>query len=281
MGKLYDRRDLAWNTLYWQQQEQQWHRAIANGHLPASVLDEVITYETALRIKTENVFQVDDKRPSRHMRRKDTWPYEIQKERFKLLRTGQLLSNLKAWEAIFKACPKCYQETARVGGKTTDRPCADHEEGYKKAKSDVWWAGERNIEERAARGQVRTDDSPESQGQAGLETLQRVDDPFGRTSITTNPLNKWEARFQRDKAQDLWTERDARRYEVQPDYRGWLRMLLEEEELTEKEYLDEVQRLRNEAEELEFTTKALAGTNGKIRRDRHIPATQSGYTGLT
>jgi hypothetical protein len=267
MGKLYDRRDLAWNTLFWAKQEQNW-----NGHLVdnsysqnAQQLNMCLSYPAQPRVKgPDGQWLKDDIRPSRHITPKEFFRYEAQKERFKLLKTGRLLSNLRAWEAIFKACPKCYQETARVGDKTIDRPCADHEEGYKKAKSDVWWAGEHNEAERVARGQIRTDTdtTPEGHEQLAVE---------GSTNtLDTNPLNKWEARYQRDKAEDLWSARDAKRYEVQPDYKGWLRMLLEEEEMTEKEYLDELQRLRDEASELEFTTRAIAGTNTKVKRDsRH------------
>jgi hypothetical protein len=211
------------------------------------------------------------------MRRRDFWEHAIRQERFKLLRTGQLLGALRAWEAIFKACPKCYQETG-VGGKTKDRPCTEHEAGYKKARSDVWWAGERNQEERAARGQVRTDENPDAKS---TETLERVEALRGSKTLETNPLNKWEAQYQRDKASDSWTAQDARLYEVECNYKGWLRMLLENEEMTEKEYLQELDRLRNEALELEHTTRAVAGTNKKVKRESHQPATQSGYTGLT
>jgi hypothetical protein len=278
MGRLYDRQDLAWNLNFWNRREMELHADVANGLMPANILEETVTYSARGRVKGPGgQYLSDEERPSRHLKLKDAFDYERKRERFKLLKTGMLLQNLMAWKAIFKACPNCYQEKAKVGDKTYDKPCKEHIEGYTKAKSDVWWAGERNLDERNARGQRRTEDALTTKEAlegtelpTGLETLERVNDAFGRTNITTNPLNKWEALYQRDKASDNWTERDARRYEVEPDYKGWLRMLLEEEEMTEQEYLNELARLRREANELESTTKALAGTNAKPKRDsRH------------
>jgi hypothetical protein len=263
MGKLYDRQDLIWNTLYWQRQEARLSMDIANGRLPASMLNDVITYPSRPRVKGDSGgYLNDEQRPARHLRLKDCFAYEIQKERFKLLRTGMLLSNLKAWAAIFKACPNCHQEVSKKAKSgLKDVPCSAHEEGYLKAKSDVWWAGEHNVEERLARGQIRAQ---------GIVTAQEAVEGLVASTFTENPLNKWESAYQRDKAQQAWTADDARIYEVEPNYKGWLRMMLENEEMSEGEYLDELGRLRNEAIELEFTTKALAGTNAKFKRDsRH------------
>lgn len=266
MGRLYDRRDLNWNTLFWQRQETRFNAQMLEASYAenSQQLNMTLSYSAQPRVKApDGSWLKDDIKPSRHITPREFFAYEIQKERFKLLKTGMLLSNLKAWEAIFKACTNCHQEVSKKDAKKTiDRPCAEHETGYKKAKSDVWWAGERNIEERMARGQVRTDDGDTVP--VGTETLQVV----GQTkTLETNPLNKWEAAYQRDKASNAWTQEDAKLYEVQPDYKGWLRMMLENEEMSEKEYLTELQRLRDEAAELEFTTKAVAGTNAKAKRD--------------
>lgn len=275
MGRLYDSRDMAWNIAYWNRLEMQFHASLTDGtyRQNAADLNCILTQASPARQRgADGQWLQDDVRPSRHLTMREAFQRERLKERFKLLRTSRLLSNLKAWEAIFKACPHCHTEASRSKSGTRNVPCEEHDKGYKKARSDVWWAGEHNQEERAARGQIRAEDlSTELHPEiSGLETLERIGDVFERKSLVTNPLNKWEAQFQRDRAQDAWTEEDARLYEVEPDYRGWLRMCLENCEMTEREYLDELQRLRQEANELEYTTRAVAGTNTKIRRDtRH------------
>lgn len=274
MGRLYDRQDLTWNTLFWQRKEAQLSIDIAEGRIGSDVLNSVISYPSKARVRGENGHYLpDDVRPTRHMRLKDIFAYEIQKERFKLLRTGQLLANLKAWEAIFKACPNCHQEVSRKDkDKTIDRPCTEHEEGYRKSRSDVWWAGERNVADREARGQKRHDETPAPAVTGQDEAFLKSVGIAGLADEPQNPLNKWEMAYQRDKAEGAWplTVKEQRLYDVENSYKGWLNKLLQDEELTEKEYLDELQRLRAEASELENTTRPVAGTNAKVKRDsRH------------
>lgn len=241
MGRLYDRQDLAWNLKYWRQQETELNRRIANGEVDKSILNVVVSYPGR---------KGEDGWPSRHLKIRDKWDYECKREYGKLMKTGQLIGNLKAWETIFKACPNCYVRIYRR--KEFDLPCDEHAFGYRKAKSDVWWAGEHNIEERDARGQVRAE---------GLET------PMVNKDEPQNPLNKWEVLYAEDKASGAWpgTNGDmARYYEVEPTYKGWLRMILEEEEMTETEYLGEMQRLREQAQEIEEMPSVT---------DRNLPST--------
>jgi len=242
MGRLYDRQDLAWNLNFWNQHEQQLSADIARGLADPSILNKVITYPSRARIKGEGAQYLDDDlRPSRHMPLRACFEYERQRERFKLLRTGQLLHNLDAWQKIFKACPKCHTEASkRSKSGFKDVPCAEHEEGYRKAKSDVFWAGEHNVEERNARGQRRDE---------GVATTQDVLE--GPAPAVDNGLNKWESLYHRDKAEGQWTPDDARRYDVEFSYKGWLRCRWEDEEISEAEYLTELERLRAQERELE------------------------------
>lgn len=240
MGRLYDKQDLVWNTNYWNRREQEFNASLTGDYAQnAADLNRIVTFSAPPRVKGDDGRWLnDDVRPSRHLTLKEAFELERKRERFKLLRSGQLLHNLDVWEKLFKACSKCYVGWSR--GKTKNMPCPEHEEGYRKAKSDVYWAGENNIAERNLRGQHRVETPAPSQ-----EVLEGLP-----ASTGTNELNKWETWYQRDKAEGNWPA-DAKTYDVDPDYKGWLNMLLQNEEMTEHEYLTELGRLRDERRELE------------------------------
>lgn len=251
MGRLYDKEDLAWNLKYWRTQETLLNMKIANGEVDKSILNMTISYPGR---------EGPDGWAARHMRVRDKWDYECKREYYKLLKTGQLLGNLRAWEGIFKACSKCYVRVRK--GKTFDEPCDEHSVGYRTAKSAVYWAGERNLAERNERGQVRAEGVVTAQ-----EALEGVEPTIADRNEPQNPPNKWEVQYATDKAEGMWpgpANERARIYEVEPNYKGWLRMLLEEEEMTETEYLQELQRLREQGLEME----ALPAVT-----DRNLPST--------
>jgi hypothetical protein len=150
-----------------------------------------------------------------------------------------------------------------------DVPCIAHAEGLTKAKSAVFWAGEHNISERNTRGQHRAE---------GVVTAKEALEGLPESS-GDNPLNKWESLYQRDKSNGAWLVADARLYDTTHDYKGWLEMLLQNEEITEADYLEELRRMRQLA--LEMEEMASLAPIGKLRRDRHQAATRSGYTTLT
>ena len=245
MGKLYDKRDLGWNLAFWDREEQKLAADIANKLLSASVLDAVITYP-ATRF-----------RPARHLKVRDSFDYERKRERFKLLMTGRLLAELADAQREFKACKHCY---TTITGK--QRACDEHKDALTAAKSNVWWAGQRNLMERLQRGQARPDDTEGTKQAPEVEALPDVDEP-------RNPLNKWERWYSDDKKNGVWKDADRDYYIKQYgscDYFGWLQMMREEEEISEADFLVERQRVRDELEEVAASAPAVAGTYARITR---------------
>ena len=258
MGRLYDKLDLSWNLDWWNRQEQQMHADIANGVIEASFLDHWITErrnhsgpcERGCGCKAYKV--------------RDGFELERKRERMKLLRTGSLLRELDTQRKLFRACSNCYVGVGTRGkskGKSVDRPCEVHGPGLKAAKSAVYWAGEHNIAERNARGQRRAE---------GVVTAQEALEGIPRNS---NELNKWEAWHLEDVKAGIWPQ-SASDYDTTPDYKGWLEMLLQNEEIDEPEYLAELKRLREENREQEETAHQWAGARiqqGARKGDRLRP----------
>lgn len=253
MGRLYDKKDLSFNLAYWDRREQQMHADIANGVLEPSFLDEIIT-ETR-----------DHKDPChrgcgcKSYRVREGFDLERKRERMKLLRTGQLLSDLKCAQNNFDSCPHCHLEADHKRGKSKIVECDIHSPALKKAKSAVYWAGERNLAERNARGQIRED---------GVATAQEALEGLPQVS-TGEELNRWESWYQRDKAEGVWTEETARLEECPFSYKGWLEMLFCNEEMTQSEYLEEMERVRKQERELEEASLQWAGgtlRNGAVKR---------------
>ena len=253
MGRLYDRKDLAFNLQYWNRMEMEFHAAIANGDIAASELNNVISDPMACDCASPC-----GRKHFKHTLQRDWFGLQRKREQMKLLRTGSLLRDLERARRDFDACPKCYQGVGK-GGKTKDVACDEHKEPLNKAKSAVYWAGERNIAERNSRGQKRAD---------GLSTAQEALEGLPVSSTSSGELNRWEAWYQRDKAAGIWPK-DAQYYDTTPDYKGWLEMIREIEEMTESEYLTELQRLREQEQELEqMQTRQV-----KLKRDSRYTIT--------
>ena len=236
MGKLYDSQDLKWNTALWDRVEAQTYADVAAGLLPKSFLKEIVTYPGA------------PGRPKRYMSYAESFEHERKRERFKLLRTSMLLGELRRQEDLFKTCLECHYRVGKKGsrkGRKIAVPCLLHKDGFKKAKSDVWWAGQHNLEERLARGQKRDDaEWMPLDDMAGTELrAHSTDEP-------QNPLNEWERMHLEAKLDGSFMQ-DVEFYDVEPTYKGYLSILLQEEEMTEKEYLDEMRRLREAAQQAE------------------------------
>ena len=100
MGRLYDRQDLNWNTDYWNRQEMRLSADIANGLMPASTLEGIVTYPGSTYPQPGWPKGL----PARHVKLKDAFELERKRERMKLLRTGSLLRNLDQWRRMFLAC---------------------------------------------------------------------------------------------------------------------------------------------------------------------------------
>ncbi|SRR6266404_5193762 len=241
MGRLYDKRDLAFNLDYWDRQEQLLHMDIANGLVGGDVLDRIIVESRAHQPEP-----CHKGCGCRSYRVREGFDLERKRERMKLLRTGSLLRELDMQRQLFKNCPNCYQTA--VKGKTRDMPCDKHRDALKMAKSAVFWAGERNLAERSARGQVRAD---------GVVTASEALE--GLEPTTSGALNEWESWYMRDRSAGIWPK-DASYYDASPDYRGWLEVMrFQHEEMSEEQYLAELQRIREVSREHEETAPQWAG----------------------
>lgn len=149
--------------------------------------------------------------------------------RMKLLRTGQLMSDLRKAVAICKACPGC-SETESGGWRCCEKH-ATFFKGYTDAQGKrqpgvfmaVKWAGEDNMQTRLAQGRVWGEDEAE---------LTR-----------DGSLNRFEKWYSDDKRDGQWTGLDAKRYDVPFTYLGWLEARLEDEEITFPEFSAEKARL--------------------------------------
>lgn len=259
MGRLYDKRDLAFNTDFWNKQEAQLSADIANGVLPASTLDIVLDERAACNCSTPC-----GKQHFKHVKIRDAFKLRRQQERMKLLRTGMLLSDLQHAKDNFNSCPHCHYE--RHGTRDWIVECDVHRPAYKKAKSNIYWAGVHNQEERQARGQIREDDpapqpatvptTADAQFLADVG-IAPLDGPLV-PEVGANPLNQWEEMYHRARAERVWPA-EAAIYDTTPDYKGYLWVLRFEDEMTEGQYLAELQRLKDLEREIEASAPQWAG----------------------
>ena len=270
MGRLYNRLDLEWNTQYWHLRDQRLTAMIARGEVDAGILNEVITE----RGKHDGAcYQGCGCRSYRLANRSELM---LRREKYRLLRTGELLAERKKQEALFKACPHCYVGISTRGrwkGKQVDRPCSLHEEGLKLAKLAIKWAGDRNAQERSDRRYELLGERRRFEGwnqerylreaalvEAELEKLQSAAEPG-------HELNEWEKLYWQNVREGSWPA-DAERpeYQTTPDYKGWLWTMRFEEEMTEAEYLAELERIRTTLADNEVNTKTVAGSGAKLTR---------------
>jgi hypothetical protein len=140
--------------------------------------------------------------------------------RMEVLRSGSLVRDLRGALALFRACPHC---TTNALGK--QRPCGAHAAIVGKAKRAIHYAVEDNQAKRAANGTTR--DADETHDGA---------------------LNEWETWYYADRRNGVWPGDVAyvREQYGSADYRGWLTMLLQEEEIPYAVYHSELVRLRGE-----------------------------------
>src|SRR5579859_7351231 len=103
MGRLYDRRDLAFNLALLDKEEQRLHARIANGILIASDLDAVVTEQRPCPASCGC-----GRLHTKHYLVRDSYDIQRKRERMKLLRTGQLLSDLQAAKRNFDSCSHCH-----------------------------------------------------------------------------------------------------------------------------------------------------------------------------
>lgn len=139
--------------------------------------------------------------------------------RMKLLKTGQLMSDLRVAMAIFRACAHCTEQAGRR------RPCGQHKARINGCLLAVKYAGEDNMPTRLAQGRVWGDDEP--------------------IPIEEKALNEWEQWYYRDRKEGIWPGDAAwaKREFGSLGYRGWLQMLFEESEIGYADFVAEKARI--------------------------------------
>lgn len=215
MGKLFDRTDHIWEMAQIDRAEQE-----ASNNLTGLQL-----------VQLEGVGRSDKLRLERSKTGAAVGYFEKLRRasRMKLLKTGQLMSDLRVAMALFKACPYCSETQGKL------RICQVHKKQVNGAMMAVKWAGEENMATRLAQpGRVWGDEEPTSQAERGL--------------------NHWEQWYYNDKKEGVWpgtlaytgSQQDVdnlRKEYGSLDYRGWLQFIFEEEEIPYEEFLREKARL--------------------------------------
>lgn len=229
MSKLFDQRDYDWEIAEIGKAEQ---RAGTLGTCTEhdgehSRADDCKGWEFARLISGFAMARLDGAR--RQIRGKEgslksvgehsEWDKLRARSRMKLLRSGQLMSDLRGMKALCKRCPGC-----SIGEDGNIKGCDTHRSMLRKCIMAVKYAGEENMPTRLAQGRVWGDDEAEAR--------------------EANPLNAWERWYSDDKKAGQWTSRDAKRYDVDWNYLGWLEARLEDEEITFPEYVAEKERIR-------------------------------------
>lgn len=151
--------------------------------------------------------------------------------KMQLLRTRQVIRDLAYARSVIQACGRCFTD---ADGNT--RYCGPHRK-YIALFRMVKMMGEENVAKRLSEGRPAEDGTEERDGS----------------------LNKWEEWYFRDRLEGVWPGHMPPVKEWTPDelgalkeqygsldYRGWLTMVLQEEEITAVEYSNELARLRGE-----------------------------------
>lgn len=205
MSKLFDKIDHAWELAQIDRAEQQASGSMTGFELAR--LDDVGQSERyrLMRSKTGS--------PSGNFQKLRA------RSRMKLLKTGQLMSDLRRAMSIARGCPKC-----DVDGEKT-RTCDAHRSMVRGCIMAVKYAGEDNMPTRLAQGRVWGDEE--------------------RLPAEERGLNKWEKWYYEDRRAGIWPGDAtwAKREFGSLDYRGWLEMVKEESEIPYEEYLSEKRRL--------------------------------------
>jgi hypothetical protein len=196
MGKLYNRRDLEFCLNYIDHLEQQLSTEVVLGNFPAVQIPATV-----------RMFEK-----------------ERQRQRMQLLQTGRLVSDLSHALRVWRACGACYTD---ANGR--QKGCERHKEMLNKAKSAVYWAGERNIARRLAMHQPEEPD---------LDTHDGECNAFERKYFEDRRNGSWPGQTRGELAYN-------KEHFGSLDYRGWLNMMRwSAEEISEAEFSSELARLK-------------------------------------
>jgi len=196
VGKLYDKRDMAFDLDCIDRMEQANSQQILAGTFPAMKAKEALELFAAERQHCKMLY----------------------------LRSKQLVADLRNALRMFRNCPRCFEDAA---GK--QKACSAHFHILRAAKRAVHYAVEDNLARRNASGQQRSDEE-----------------------IHDGSLNEWETWYYKDRRTGCWpgSNADMVAYNQEHfdtlDYRGWLRMMLFNEEIPLEDYVKEQKRLRGE-----------------------------------
>lgn len=205
MGKLYDRRDRDYELGVIDQLESHLSSQVLAGTIDALHVPE--TVELFLRSR--------------------------QACNMKLLRSGQLMRDLRAAERSFNRVPS-----------------ESNKFRFSLCKKAVYWAGKENLERRASEGQLRPGDVVENSTEANWGTRE------GKSAIPVGTghdgsCNMWEKWYLSDLREGIWPglttdERRENDLDYGQGYMGWLRMLKFNEEIEERDFRSELARLTEE-----------------------------------
>lgn len=223
MSKLFDRIDHEWEMKQIDEAEQLASRTLSGFGMAA--LDGS---QRQIRGKEGTLKSVGQR---------SEWDRLRARSRMKLLKTGQLMADLRFARGLFKACPKCH---TNADGK--ERACDAHKSILRKTMMAVKYAGEDNMQTRLAQGRVWGDDDAVATEDRGL--------------------NQWEQTYREDQRKGiwpgtpLWSTKCAQKGKNPADelarmkeqygslgYPGWLEMLFQIDEITSEEYRAEKARL--------------------------------------
>lgn len=205
MGKLYDRRDRDWEYAELDRMESDISRFVLEGTIDPMAVPGL----------------VEDFRKTR------------QACNMKLLKSGQLMRDLRAAERSFNRVPS-----------------ESNKFRFSICKKAVYWAGKSNLERRAAANQLRP-------GDVLVESITGADNrPSNGRPEGDGFCNAWERWYLSDLKTGIWPgltvdERRENELDYGLGYKGWLRMLRFHEEIEQGDFESELARLSGAAGELE------------------------------
>jgi hypothetical protein len=214
MSKLFDKKDHAWELAQIDRAEQE-------------AASQLTGFELA---RMEDVGRSALYRLSRSKLGPAVGAFEKlrSRSRMKLLKTVQLMNDLRQAMALFKACPHCKEDAKGL------HACEAHRKIVRGSMLAVKYAGEDNMPTRLAQGRVWGDEEP--------------------VPAHERQLNEWEAWYYRDKRDGIWPGTMAYTGSVDDvaklrqeygsvDYKGWLQFIFEEEEISYGDFIAEKERL--------------------------------------
>jgi len=211
MGKLYDKRDLAFDLGRIDTLEQQLHKKIANGVLSAFVLSTPLeSFDSNGKLVVVTV--------------RDSFDKERQSCRMRLLQSGQLIRDLRYALGCFNRCPRCH-----MNEKGQRKWCESH---YKMRfiLRRIHDAVEENKALRALQGRSDDEEELHSTELSKWESWYWSD---RREGIWPGSKAYSGTQSDLEKLKEDWGSLD---------YSGWLRMLLANEEIPQAEFNSEQAR---------------------------------------